>query len=88
MGYYMLNYICNSTSDDIDKCSNRDISTFYSFNGDKSTYIFFVSDSNNIYIETHKGAIIIPYEHITKYNKLYAYYIISLQITSRKPKIY
>jgi hypothetical protein len=78
----------NSILDDIDKSSSRDISTFYSFNGDKSTYVFFVSDSKNIYIETHRGAIIIPYEHIAKYNKLYAYYIISQQITSRQPKIY
>jgi hypothetical protein len=78
----------NSILDDIDKSSSRDISTFYSFNGDKSTYVFFVSDSKNIYIETHRGAIIIPYENIAKYNKLYAYYIISQQITSRQPKIY
>ena len=88
MGYSIHNYICNSTSEDIDKCSNRDISTFYSFNGNKSTYIFFISDSINVYIETQKGAIIIPYEHITRYNKLNAYYIISLQITSQQPKIY
>lgn len=88
MNYSIQNYIDNSISDDVDIHSSRDISTFYSFNGDKSRYIFFVSDSKNIYIETHRGAIIIPYEHIAKYNKLYAYYIISLQITSRQPKIY
>ena len=88
MSYSICNYIDNSISDDIDIYSSRDISTFYSFNGNKSKYMFFVSDSKNIYIETHIGAIIIPSEHITRYNKLNAYYIISLQITSRQPKIY
>ena len=64
MSYSIQNYIDNSISEDIDIHSSRDISTFYSFNGNKSRYMFFVCDSKNIYIETHRGAIIIPYEHI------------------------
>ena len=68
--------------------SNRTISTFYTYNGDKSSYIFFVRDNENIYIETLLGSIIIPYCDIKKYNRLYIYYIISLQITPFQTKIY
>lgn len=68
--------------------SNRTISTFYTYNGDKSSYIFFVRDNENIYIETLLGSIIIPYCDIKKYNKIYIYYIISLQNTPFQTKIY
>ena len=67
---------------------NRVISTFYSYNGTMSSYIFFVRDNENIYIETLLGSIIIPYKDIRKYNKLYIYYIISLQITQSLTNIY
>ena len=67
---------------------NRKISTFYNYNGDNSTYIFFISNRQNIYIETKYGSIIIPYCDIQKYTKLYIYYIISLQLTSEQSKIY
>lgn len=67
--------------------SNRTISTFYTYNGDKSSYIFFVRDNENIYIETLLGSIIIPYCDIKKYNKIYIYYIISLQNTPFQTKI-
>ena len=60
---------------------NRVITTFYSYNGNNSSYVFFVRDNENIYIETLLGSIIIPYKDIRKYNKIYMYYIISLQIT-------
>lgn len=67
---------------------NREISTFYNYDGDNSTYIFFISDRQNIYIETKYGSIIIPYCDIQKYTKLYIYYIISLQLTEEQSKIY
>jgi hypothetical protein len=67
---------------------SREISTFYNYDGDNSTYIFFISDRRNIYIETKYGSIIIPYCDIQKYNKLYIYYIISLQLTAEQSKIY
>ena len=68
--------------------SNRSVSTFYSYNGSKSSYVFFVKDTKNIYIETLLGSIIIPYCDIQKYNRLYIYYIISLQITPSLTNIY
>jgi hypothetical protein len=67
---------------------SRKISTFYNYDGDNSTYIFFISDWRNIYIETKYGSIIIPYCDIQKYTKLYIYYIISLQLTPEQSKIY
>jgi len=67
---------------------SREISTYYNYNGDKSTYIFFISDRRNIYIETKNGSIIIPYCDIQKYTKLYIYYIISLQLTAENTNIY
>ena len=67
---------------------SRKISTFYNYNGKNSTYIFFISDMQNIYIETNYGTIIIPYCDIQKYTKLYIYYIISLQLTAEQTKIY
>jgi hypothetical protein len=67
---------------------SREISTFYNYNGENSTYIFFISDRQNIYIETKYGSIIIPYSDIIKYNKLYIYYILSLQLTAEQSKIY
>jgi len=68
--------------------SNRSISTFYTYNGNNSSYVFFVKDTKNIYIETLLGSIIIPFKDIQKYNRLYIYYIISLQITPFQTKIY
>jgi len=70
------------------KSSDRSVSTFYSYNGSKSSYVFFVKDTKNIYIETLLGSIIIPYCDIQKYNRLYIYYIISLQITPSLTNIY
>ena len=52
---------------------SREISTYYNYNGDKSTYIFFISDRRNIYIETKNGSIIIPCCDIQKYTKLYIF---------------
>jgi len=76
------------TSSNSSNSSNRSVSTFYSYNGSKSSYVFFVKDTKNIYIETLLGSIIIPYCDIQKYNKLYIYYIISLQITPSLTNIY
>jgi len=79
----------------------KDISAFYSYKSNKSTYMLFVRDAigssaststmsaTNIYIETQYGSIIIPYKDLVhKYKKLYVYYIISLQLTPRNTKIY
>jgi hypothetical protein len=78
----------------------KDISAFYSYKSNKSTYMLFVRDARgsntgntgstaNIYIETQYGSIIIPYKDLVhKYKKLYVYYIISLQLTPRNTKIY
>jgi len=76
------------TSSNSSNSSNRSVSTFYSYNGSKSSYVFFVKDTKNIYIETLLGSIIIPYCDIQKYNRLYIYYIISLQITPSLTNIY
>ena len=64
------------------------ISTFYSYNDNKSFYIFFINNGINIYIETLYGTIIIPYNDIQKYNNLYLFYIISLQLTPEHSKVY
>jgi hypothetical protein len=68
-------------------CNNR-VSAFYSYNDIDSTYIFFVNNGKNIYIETLLGSIIIPYNDVEKYNKLNLFYIISLQLTPTKTNIY
>ena len=52
------------------------VSAFYSYNDIDSTYIFFVNNDKNIYIETLLGSIIIPYSDIKKYIKLHLFYII------------
>lgn len=67
---------------------NNRVSAFYSYNGNKSTYIFFVNNDKNIYIETLLGSIIIQYSDIQKYNRLNLFYIISLQLTPKKTNIY
>ena len=67
---------------------NNRVSTFYSYDGNKSKYIFFINNDKNIYIETLLGSIIIPYSDIQKYNKLNLFYIISLQLTPTKTNIY
>ena len=53
-----------------------------------STYVLFISNSENIYIETQSVSIVIPYADLKKYPKLYVYYIISLQLTPSNSKIY
>jgi hypothetical protein len=68
-------------------CNNR-VSAFYSYNDIDSTYIFFVNNGKNIYIETLYGSLIIPYNDVKKYNKLHLFYIISLQLTPTKTNIY
>ena len=64
------------------------VSAFYSYNDIDSTYIFFVNNDKNIYIETLSGSIIIPYSDIKKYIKLHLFYIISLQLTPTLTNIY
>jgi hypothetical protein len=64
------------------------VSAFYSYNDIDSTYIFFVNNDKNIYIETLSGSIIIPYSYIQKYNRLKLFYIISLQLTPMQTNIY
>jgi len=64
------------------------VSAFYSYNDIDSTYIFFVNNGKNIYIETLYGSLIIPYNDVKKYNKLHLFYIISLQLTPTKTNIY
>jgi hypothetical protein len=54
-----------------------------------SSYVLFVASSKNIYIETQSVSIVIPYTDLPKYNKLYVYYIISLQLTpTSNSKVY
>jgi hypothetical protein len=54
-----------------------------------SYYVLFVASSKNIYIETQSVSIVIPYTDLPKYNKLYVYYIISLQLTpTSNSKVY
>jgi hypothetical protein len=81
-------YKININDKDEPNYYSRKISTFYNYDGDNSRYIFFIRDRKNIYIETKYGSIIIPYCDIQKYNKLYIYYIISLQLTAEQSKIY
>jgi len=64
------------------------VSAFYSYNDIDSTYIFFVNNGKNIYIETLYGSLIIPYNDVKKYNKHHLFYIISLQLTPTKTNIY
>jgi hypothetical protein len=64
------------------------LSAYYSYKGAKSTYMLFVRNNKNIYIETLSESIIIPYKELYKYDKLYVYYIISLQLTPRNSTIY
>jgi len=67
---------------------NKVISTYYKYKGSHSTYVFFVNDNTNLYVETQFGSVIIPYVDIREYAKLYVYYIISLQLTPIQSNIY
>jgi len=67
---------------------NKVISTYYKYKGSHSTYVFFVNDNTNLYVETQFGSVIIPYADIREYAKLYVYYIISLQLTPIQSNIY
>jgi len=53
-----------------------------------SSYVLFVSNNENIYIETQSVSVVIPYADLPKYHKLYVYYIISQQLTPSNTKIY
>jgi hypothetical protein len=54
-----------------------------------NSYVLFVANYDNIYIETQQVSIVIPYADLPKYNKLYVYYIISLQLTpTSNSKVY
>ena len=54
-----------------------------------SSYVFFVSNNENIYIETQQVSIVIPNADLPKYRKLYMYYIISQQLTpTNNSKVY
>jgi len=66
----------------------RVISTYYKYKDINSTYVFFVNDNNNIYVETPFGSLVIPYANLRDYGKLYVYYIISLQLTPIQSHIY
>lgn len=69
----------------------RLLSTYYKYNGKSSTYIFFVNDNTNLYVETPFGSIVIPFEECgksAKYASLYLYYVISLQLTPIQSNIY
>lgn len=69
----------------------RTISTYYKYNGKNSTYVFFVNDNTNLYVETQFGSIVIPFADCVKsakYARLYVYYIISLQLTPIQSNIY
>jgi hypothetical protein len=66
----------------------RVISSFYSFKGTKTTFVFFVSDSINMYVETLQGSIIIPYKDIWRYKNLHSYYILSLQLTPKNCEVH
>lgn len=66
----------------------REISTYYKYKDKHSTYVFFVNDNNNIYVETPFGSLVIPYNNLRDYGKLYVYYIISLQLTPIQSHIY
>jgi hypothetical protein len=66
----------------------RVISSFYSYKGTKTTFVFFVSDSINMYVETLQGSIIIPYKDIWRYKNLHSYYILSLQLTPKNCEVH
>ena len=67
---------------------DRVITTYYKYNGNHSTFVFFVNDKHNIYVETPFGSIVIREADIRDYGKLYVYYIISLQLTPIQSNIY
>ena len=72
----------------------RVITTYYKYNGNHSTFVFFVNDNHNIYVETPFGSIVIPFGSLTSltslanFTKLHVYYIISLQLTPIQSNIY
>lgn len=78
----------------------RTITAYYSYYGKhphsppynaykpSGSYVLFVADNKNIYIETQQVSIVIPYADLKKYPKLYVYYIISLQLTPSNSKVY
>lgn len=66
----------------------RVITTYYKYNGNHSTFVFFVNDNHNIYVETQFGSIVIPFDSLTDFTKLHVYYIISLQLTPIQSNIY
>lgn len=68
--------------------NNRVVSSFYSYKGEKTAFVFFVNDSINIYVETLRGSVIIPYKDIWRYKNLYTYYILSLQLTPSNCQVY
>ena len=68
--------------------ATRVISSFYSYMNTKTTFVFFVSDSINIYVETLRGSVIIPYKDIWRYKNLHSYYILSLQLTPSNCVVY
>lgn len=98
--YHRNNIPHSSNSSD---ANTRNITAFYSFRGgsgssgssgshrysaNSSTYMLFVSNHKNIYIETQQVSIVIPYADLKKYPKLYVYFIISLQLTPSNSKVY
>ena len=66
----------------------RVISSFYSYKGTKTTFVFFVSDRINMYVETLQCSVIIPCKDIWRYKKLHIYYILSLQLTPSNCEIH
>ena len=66
----------------------RVITTYYKYNGNHSTFVFFVNDNHNIYVETPFGSIVIPLTSLTDFTKLHVYYIISSQLTPIQSNIY
>lgn len=69
----------------------RVITTYYKYNGNHSTFVFFVNDNHNIYVETQFGSIVIPFDRLNSLDslrKLHVYYIISLQLTPIQSNIY
>ena len=68
--------------------ATRVISSFYSYKDTKTIFVFFVSDSINIYVETLRGSAIIPFKDIWQYKNIYIYYILSLQLTPSNCEVY
>ena len=68
--------------------ATRVISSFYNYMETKTIFVFFVSDSINIYVETLRGSVIIPFKDIWQYKNLHSYYILSLQLTPSKCEVY